>query len=108
MTAIGRLSQRLVLERPVAVGDGAGGRVETFAALGEVWAEIVPAGAGEREIAGRLDGVASHRIAIRYRGDVRGGMRFVTADGRVFRILATFDPDGRRRRLVCVAEEEGR
>jgi len=38
---------------------------------------------------------------------VAGGDRIV-AGARVFRVLAAYDADERRRHLVCVCEEEGR
>lgn len=107
MIAIGRLRRRVAIERPSGTPDGAGGTRDGWTAVAGAWAAIEPLGAGETVVAGRLDGVASHRIAIRFRADVAGGDRIV-AGARVFRVLAAYDADERRRHLVCVCEEEGR
>lgn len=107
MTGIGALRRRVALERPDDAPDGAGGRVLGFAAMGSAWAEIAPARAVEAVVAGRFDGVVTHRVTIRFRADVGGGWRLVLGE-RVLRVLAAFDPDERRRRLTLLCEEEGR
>lgn len=104
---IGGLRRRVAIERPDEAPDGAGGRLVGWLAAGHAWAEIAPAGANEAAVAGRLDGVATHRVTIRHRADVGGGWRLV-AGARVLRVLAAFDPDERRRRLILICEEEGR
>lgn len=105
--AIGALRQRVTIESPVRAEDGGGGATVTWAEVAEVWAAIAPASANERDIAGRLDGVVSHRVVLRFRGDLAGGMR-LRHDGRVFRVLVAHDPDERRRWTQCLVEEEGR
>ena len=102
------LSRRLVLEAPDRVPDGAGGFSETWIALGHVWAEIVPRGAG-REV----DAAASRmQLRITVRAAPEGAPSRPTAamrfreGARVYRIGAVSEADATGRYLVCFATEE--
>jgi head-tail adaptor len=104
------LNRALVLEGVVRTADGAGGFTEAWAALGTLWAEVLP-GSGS-------DVLGEERMlsAVPYRVTVRGapfgsasrpkaGQRF--REGlRLFLIQAVTerDPDGRY--LTCFAREE--
>lgn len=104
------LTRPLLLEAVQLVADGAGGFAETWAALGTLWAEVVP-GSG-REVAGEEITLASVPLRITVRGAPQGapsrpapGQRFRDG-GRVFPILAVTERDGGGRFLVCFAREE--
>lgn len=105
-----RLSRRLVLEERRALADGLGGVTETWAALGTLWAEVLP-GAG-REVAGEEVVLSSVPCRITVRGAPVGNPRRPRAeqrfrDGlRMFRILSVVERDPAGRYLVCVAREE--
>ncbi len=109
MSAV-NLSRQLVLEEPQRVADGAGGFALIWAALGVLWAEVLP-GAG-REAAGEEVSLA----AVPYRITVRGAAIGSTArpkpeqrfrDGaRVFIILAVTERDPAGHHLLCFAREE--
>ncbi len=101
---IGRLRQRLTLEAPVDVEDGAGGVSRSFVALATVWAAVIPTLAVEALEADRVSQRVTHRITLRWRAGVTAAMRF-TKGARTWNILAATDPDGTRRRLNCLAEE---
>ena len=101
----GRLRHRVVLAAPVATPDGAGGGTVTFDDVATVWTLIEPVAAAERAIAGHLAAAVTHRLTLRWRDDVAGGMR-ATYRGRAFRILVAVDPDESRRFLVADAIEE--
>ena len=100
---IGELRHRLTLEW--SSQDDAGETVWTTADT--VFAAITPVAAGETLAGDAPTGTVSHRIEMRWRGDVTSGDR-LRLGARLFRILATRDLDERRRRLVVLAEEEGR
>lgn len=101
------MRRRLTLERPVETADGGGGVVTAWEEVARLPAAVTALGAEEAVVAGRRDGFASLRVVIRHRDGVVGGMRF--RDGAdVLRVVATYDPDGRRRSLVCLCEEDGR
>lgn len=102
----GALTARLVLERPEHAGDGQGGAVTTYAAIATLWVRIEPVATEVEERAGARLFAISHRIWLRYRPDLRAGMRFVKG-ARAFTIRAFRDPDESGRFLVCDCEEEG-
>ena len=109
MSAV-HLTRALTLEMPVRLADGAGGFALTWAALGTLWAEVLP-GSG-RETAGTEVLIA----AVPYRITVRGAPIGSPArpkpeqrlrDGtRVFTILTVSERDPQGRHLLCFAREE--
>ncbi len=111
MSRLPRLTRRLVLEAPQRAPDGAGGFVDSWAALGTLWAEVVARSGRERAGAG---GALSH---VPYRITVRGApagapsrprpeQRF-REGARIFRILSVAEADAQGHYLICQAEEEG-
>ncbi|MXN47120.1 phage head closure protein [Shinella kummerowiae] len=100
----GRLSVRLVLERPVDVPDGQGGVTRSFSALASLWARIEPVVAKADEAAGAVPVTVTHRIWLRWRDDLVGGMR-LRKGARLFAIRAFRDPDEAGRYVLCDCEE---
>lgn len=100
----GALSARLVLERPVETPDGQGGVVQNFSALATLWARVEPISAHADEAAGALPVTVTHRIWLRRRGDIAGGMR-LRKGTRLFAIRAFRDPDETGRYTLCDCEE---
>lgn len=104
------LSRQLTLEATDRVADGAGGFVETWQALGVVWAEVSPRSGVERD--GGEVSLSSVRSRIILRAAPVGvssrpapGMRF--RDGsRVFVVLAVVEHDAGGRYLRCDVKEE--
>jgi SPP1 family predicted phage head-tail adaptor len=103
--SIGALRHRLVLETPVRSSDGGGGATVTWSPVAEVWAQIIAVGGKETVVAEALAGRVSHEIVIRYRAGVVPAMR-LRWGGRIFEILAVFDPEERGRVLHCHCREE--
>lgn len=102
--AIGAMRRRLVLEAPVEMPDGLGGVTRSFVTVAAFWAQVEWLGGAEHWRQGRPEQTGSYRITLRWRGDLDAGRRL--RDGaRLFEIRAAADPDGGRRRLVCLAEE---
>jgi SPP1 family predicted phage head-tail adaptor len=100
-----QLSSRVVLERPVRTADGAGGATVDWDEVATLWARIEAVVAGERFAADRLATRVTHRITLRFRADVAGGMR-IRHRGRVLVVTAWRDPDETGRFLVLDATEE--
>lgn len=105
-----QLNRRLVLEAPVRVADGAGGFVETWTALGSLWAEVTARTGRERAEAGALVSGVAYRIVVR--GALYGAIgrpkpeqRFREGE-RVFVIQAVAERDPEGRYLTCFADEE--
>lgn len=103
----GKLRTRLTLESAVRSPDGAGGHVESWSAVANMFARVEPVSAKSRAGADQTIETVTHRIVIRCRDDVRSGMRFVHGN-RVFAIVTVHDPDETGRYLVCEAREAGR
>ncbi len=105
-----RLNRKLVLEEARRAPDGAGGLIETWVALGTLWASV-QAGAG-RERGSQLVTVSnvSYRIVVRAEPEGSSGrpkpdQRF-REGGRIYRILAVSEHDQAGHFLVCHAREE--
>ena len=103
----GRLRLRLVLEKPVAAPDGAGGSTLDWDAIATIAADVTPLRADERGVGEGIGDVTRHRIIIRHRSDVAAGDRFRLVE-RIFRIASVTDPAEDGRYLACLADEEGR
>lgn len=108
--AVPRLDRRLTLEEAQQVSDGAGGFVETWVALGDLWAEIRPGTGRERAADFVTVSRVPYRITVRAAPDgapsrPKPDQRF-REGARLFRILAVSDRVDRGRYLTCFAEEE--
>jgi head-tail adaptor len=104
------LNRRLVLETPVRIADGAGGFRETWDALGEIWAEVIPR-RGREATSGGLS-ISRTGFAITLRAAPSGSVerpqpyqRF-REGSRVFSIQAVTECDPQGRYLTCQAQEE--
>lgn len=106
MGAPGIFARRLraTLQEPVDAPDGIGGTTRSFVPRITLWARLEPSRAQERGEAQAALAAVSHRLTIRWRGDVTVAMRFA-AGASLYRVIAVYDPDGRRRNLVCLVEE---
>lgn len=102
--AIGRMRRRLVLEAPVAAPDGLGGTTQSFTAIGALWAQLEWLSGVEQWREGRPEQAARYRVTMRWRTDLDAGKRLRDGE-RLFDIRTVADPDGARRRLVCLVEE---
>ncbi|WP_411035099.1 phage head closure protein [Shinella sp. BYT-45] len=100
----GALSARLILERPVETPDGQGGATVEYAALATLWARIEPVAARAEEAAGALRAAVTHRIWLRRRAGLAGGMR-LRKGARLFVLKAFRDPDETGRYTLCDCEE---
>ncbi|WP_300058245.1 phage head closure protein [uncultured Roseobacter sp.] len=105
-----RLNRKLVLEAPQRLDDGAGGYVETWQALGSVWAKVTPRSGRETAVSEVALSTVGYRITLRSapEGDIRRPVpeqRF-REGARLFHIQAVVDDDPDGRYLTCFATEE--
>jgi len=105
-----RLTSQLVLERLVAVPDGAGGQHESWEARGTVWAEVKPrtgreslGEAGQVSVTGFRIVVRAHPVGHSERPLPEQRFRDGT---RVFRINSVTEADPEARFLMCICDEE--
>lgn len=104
------LSRRLVLEDPDRLPDGAGGHLEVWRPLGELWAEIRPGMGRERRQDFAVISAVHYRVIVRAAppgaaSRPRPEQRF-REGSRLLRIHAVGDHDPAGRYLVCFAYEE--
>ena len=102
-----RLTQRITIEEPNEVSDGAGGYSISWSAVDTVWAEIVPSrgvNGKERLADAQLQSINKYKITIRYINNINQKMRVVWG-AKTFNIRAVIDPDQHQERLEIIAEE---
>jgi head-tail adaptor len=105
-----RLNRKLALETLVRNSDGAGGFIESWNALGVIWAEVGSRAGREKAEAGVPVSVVRYRIVVRAvpvgaPSRPMPGQRF--RDGsRIYDIQAVSERDPEGRYLTCHASEE--
>lgn len=104
--SVPHFNRKLVLEAPQRVSDGAGGFSETWAALGIIWGEVLPRGAGREVEASEL------KLKVTVRAAPQGApsrptaaMRFRDGD-RIYVIDAVTEAEAAGRYLICFVKEE--
>lgn len=103
-SGIGEMRLRALLEAPIDAQDDSGSTTRSYAPLAHVWAQIAPISAEARFVASRQEQAITWLARIRRRSDVTSEMRLVCG-GRKLLVRSVYDPDGRRRFLVCRCEE---
>jgi SPP1 family predicted phage head-tail adaptor len=103
----GRLRTELILQEAATTPDGMGGHTEEWREVTTLFALLEPFGAQSRFAAAQHHEIATHRVTLRFRDDVRSGMRFLRGE-RALEIVTVEDADETGRYLVCRVREEGR
>jgi SPP1 family predicted phage head-tail adaptor len=78
--SIASLRHRVVLEKPVAAADGAGGEAVTFQPVRSAWARVRPVSQGRRGRAGASLASGDYTITVRRWTDIKPGWRVVFED----------------------------
>ncbi len=92
--SVGRLDQRVRIERPVYAVDAAGGQQLGWQVVASIWAEITAEPQPEMIEAGRWQRQNRYKILLRQRDDLTPDMRIVWQD-RVLRIVGLSPPNPR-------------
>lgn len=79
------LRHRVALQSVGSTIDGYGDLSNSWTTDASVWAAIDPVSGQEKNIAGELSGVVTHKIKIRYRASITPQNR-VTFDSRTFQV----------------------
>lgn len=112
----GDLRTLVTIERRTATPDGVGGFTEAWAAdpAGGAWAKVEAAGGimgmAAAMSAGRVSPSNTYKITVRFRGDGNGAPYWsandrVIVNGREYGIMSVVDPDGRRKFIQIIAQE---
>lgn len=100
----GDLIHRLTIEEPQSAPDGAGGVIETWVNVVDVWAAVWPNAASEVARDDRVDARMSATVWMRHRDGVSASMRFRRGE-RVFDIISVVTIEERGRWMQCQVEE---
>ncbi|CTQ67431.1 Bacteriophage head-tail adaptor [Roseibium alexandrii] len=95
----------VVLQRPLETRSASGEITTSYEAAGSVFAALRLKSQSERFAESRTASSKTWEIRLRPFPGFSGGWR-VLSGTRVFRVLSVCDPTGRRRELLCEAEEE--
>ena len=101
---IGEMRERVTLQSPLLVPDGAGGADIDWSQGETIWAKVEDLSAGERVNGERLAARARLRLTIRHREGLDTAMRALWKT-RALDIRALRDLDGRKRFLILDCEE---
>jgi SPP1 family predicted phage head-tail adaptor len=104
MAGAGALRDKVTIQRKSTSRGAAGGEVNSWVDLAEVWAGIMPLSGRELASQRSIYADATHKILIRYRDDVTPKMR-VLFGTRQFDIASSLNMDGHRRYLEIIAIE---
>lgn len=102
---IGALRKRLALQSETLVVDENGGQIASWADVATVWAELSPI-SNKQVTAADVRGRITHEIIMRYRDDIKTGMRFLLGS-RIFTIRFVSVSDEKNQWLDIMAEEGG-
>ncbi len=102
----GAFRTELMLEEQALASDGMGGHVANWVEVAALFVRLEPVAAQSGFGADQTLETTTHRVTLRFRGDVRSGMRF-RKQARLFEILTVHDPDETQRYLVCRTRETG-
>ena len=97
MLKAGKLRHRITIQAPNFAKDGNGQNIPTWAPIAStptVWAAIEPVSSNEEFTSQEVEATATHKITLRYRGDLSATYRFSFADPgtgktRIFILLGT-------------------
>lgn len=100
----GALRDLVTIRRAEQVQNAKGGYDEAWVDLAEAWARVEGLDGRESMIAHALTGISAYRITIRHGPEVKANDQLVLPDGTELNIRSVSDPDGRRERLVILAD----
>lgn len=100
----GRLRHRVTIQQSDESQGGAGGKVEAWSDLAEVWGAVEPLRGREFIDAHATQAAIDTRIRIRYRAGITPKMR-VTWDTHMYDIQAVINLDTRNRELHLMCQE---
>ncbi|MFN3462697.1 MAG: phage head closure protein [Terricaulis sp.] len=101
--AIGALRARVKLQSPARIADELGGAAIAWSDEGDVWADVQAGGADESVAFDATPSVATFRVTLNRRDDIRAGWRIAWGVRRL-RITGVADQGGPRIILNCLEE----
>lgn len=101
----GQLNNKLSIEKLVTSYNSYGEPKEEWQTVAScVHAQVLGRGGAEQTLADQRTAIITYEVTLRYREGVLPSMRFKWGS-KTLNIDAAYDPDGRRRWLVCLCKE---
>lgn len=100
---IGKLDERISLQRATLIADGQGGQSESWTEYAEVWASVRPMKGMERQASQREEAISDYLVTVRYLDDILDSDRIVWR-GRQLNIRFKRDAGPRAQYLEIEAE----
>lgn len=100
----GVLRHPIVIRRPQQVQDTKGGYTAQWITVASCKARIEGLDGREALLANTLQGISAWRITIRWRAGIKPSDQVTLKDGTVLNVASAADPDGKRERLVILAD----
>jgi SPP1 family predicted phage head-tail adaptor len=103
-TSIGHRRNHLALETLAETATPLGGATLGWQNVATLWGAVEMNGGRETEEGGQAIGPRTGRVTLPFREGIDARHRF-RLGGRVLEITAVFDPDGRRKQIICLVRE---
>lgn len=102
--SVGRLRNKVALQKATETSDGAGGCTEAWSTIASIYADIRPTGGDEAYRQGKVQDKVTHKIFVRYRSDIQPYYR-IQYESRIFNIKNIMNIDERDRFLELTCSE---
>lgn len=101
----GKLNLRVSIQTRSESRDSHGGVVTTWTTIATRWGGMAGQKVDERQKAGRVDAVATHRLSMRYYSGLSPKDRLLLGS-RAFNIIEILDPGERNREHLLLVKED--
>lgn len=102
---VGRLSERVTIERPEITRDAFGGVIESWTLIASTWAAVEPLQGREFWSAAGSHAETTIRVRTRYMAGITAACRVVLDDGRVLDVQSVIDERNQHRYLQLMCRE---
>lgn len=100
----GILRHRITIRRATQVQDAKGGYTSSWQTVATPKARLEGLDGRESTLASTLQGISAWRITIRWRSGILQSDQIILPDGTEINVVSAADPDGKRERLVILAD----
>jgi SPP1 family predicted phage head-tail adaptor len=104
---LGGLRERVTIQRAAYARGANGEPLQSWEDVEEVWARVEPLTSRELYLAAQAQVLASHRVTLRHRADVRATTHRLAWNGRTLNLTGVRDPEARGRWLELLCLEKG-
>ena len=100
----GQLRHRITIRRAQQIQNSKGGYDSSWLTVASPKARLEGLDGRESTLANTLQGISAWRITIRWRSGILQSDQILLADGTELNVASATDPDGKRERLIILAD----